>query len=161
MKTREAKLVVLLLGFLSGNLFGTLLSFLRQFFVWDVLIIIILLLAGEIISYISYNKKYSEKKTNETFPLYLWARALSFVALRRRRTTRPFLPFRGTERKGVTRTLPCCAVPLRTRTCDAPSGHRKKKQVEINGRHVKPFYFNFFKMGVMIGFFVDAFKVGS
>ena len=151
MKTREAKLVVLLLGFLSGNLFGTLLSFLRQFLVWDVLIIIILLLAGEIISYISYNKKYSEKKTNETFPLYLWARALSFVALRRRGTTGPFLPFQGIERRGVTRTLPWCAVPLRS----------KKGPVGVSGRHVKPFYFNFFKMGVMIGFFVDAFKVGS
>ena len=115
MKTREQKLVILLLGFLSGNLFGTILDFLRRFLVWDVLIITVLLLAGEAISYMSYNKTLAP-----------WLTKMKSNQAKRK------TPFKIDSKKAIGFTI----------------------------LTLQP-YLNFFKIGVMIGFFVDSFKVGS
>ena len=94
-KAKEGKaylISVLLLGFLSGNLFGTILDFLRRFVMWDLFIIATLLFVIEFIGFIAYNPRVTKR---------------SFVLV------------------------------------------SKIKAI------------NFFKVGMMIGFFVDAFKVGS
>ena len=85
-------LFVLLVGFLSGNLFGTVLTFIRGFIIWDGFIIATLLIVIEFTSYISYKPRHSK---------YFRASYFTLKAI------------------------------------------------------------NFFKVGFMIGFFVDAFKVGS
>ena len=81
---------ILLLGFLSGNLFGTLLSFVRKFIIWDGFIIATFIIIIEGTSYLSYR----------------------------------------------------------------PRRFKSFSRFSIKA-------FNFFKVGLMIGFFVDAFKVGS
>ena len=64
-------LCISLLGFLSGNLFGTILNSLRKFMVWDGFIITSLILVIEIISYFSYkpiiyNERHTQSKKNWT-----------------------------------------------------------------------------------------------
>lgn len=86
------KLAALLVGFLSGNLFGTVLLFVRNFIVWDGFIIAVLLIVFEIASYMAYKVRH----------FYLLQRFSSII-------------------KAI----------------------------------------HFFKVGIMIGFFIDAFKVGS
>ena len=134
MKTREAKLVVLLLGFLSGNLFGSILTFLRQFFVWDGLIITMLLLTGEIISYMSYNKKIYKHFLSSRRSKFCVAKPHSYRVRVATQNLDFLLPSKG-----------------------------KKGSLSVNTQInlALQSYLNFFKIGVMIGFFVDAFKVGS
>ena len=81
---------ILLIGFLSGNLFGTVLNFVRGFILWDGFIIVTFIIIIEGISYLSYKPRDFKSFS------YFSIKALSF-----------------------------------------------------------------FKVGLMIGFFVDAFKVGS
>ena len=106
---------VLVLGFLTGNLFGTILTFVRKFIVWDGWIVASLIIIVELISYISYK------------PL---------VA-----TSSAFKGFRG----------------------DGGNLWEQKsnRKIEINRLNIFRSFFNFFKIGLLIGFFVDAFKVGS
>ena len=86
-------LCVSLIGFLSGNLFGTVLTPLRECIVWDGFIIACLIAVIEMISYFSYNPARYRLK-----------------------------------------------ISMRWKICKN---------------------LNIFKIGIMIGFFVDAFKVGS
>ena len=90
-------LCLVLIGFLSGNLFGTILGLFRELIIWDGFIIACLILVMEIISYFSYNS--------------------------------------------IQYTL--------------NSSTRAKNKLKFFKK------LNFFKIGLMIGFFVDAFKVGS
>ena len=83
---------VLLFGFLSGNLFGTVLTFVRRFVMWDGFVVALLITVIEVLSYLSYKPRHSKS----------------------------------------------------LRTCSSTAKA-----------------LNFFKVGMMIGFFVDAFKVGS
>lgn len=254
MKIRELKLFLLLLGFLGGNLFGTILNSLRSFFVWDGLIIIILITIGEIISYLSY-KPYLKSKARYFFvPFYapfLPSRSNSSVALATQEleasypgvplwsTARHFfyplwLALRGKyffQRKSFEKASKRLSLPphLRRRykvrgqegvvkqvvTKRFLKGKAFKKSVpfgqklnfvlppsyptpytfgegeevretfcqseasnfsEVKATKKQPLFaskawgkaeqregslFNFFKIGAMIGFFVDAFKVGS
>lgn len=110
---------ILLAGFLFGNLFGTFLNILRFFIPWDGFILLLILLILEIISFLSYQKKYS-----------------FFIQ-------------------------------------QPKNSHPINKNI-INQRNEKYFSFlllpenrliyknlNFMKIGLMFGFFIDAFKVGS
>lgn len=91
-ESKVSLISILLLGFLSGNLFGTILALLRGFVMWDLLVIAALLSVVEFTGFVAYNP-------------------------------------RVTERSSVLAS--------------------KIKAI------------NLFKVGMMIGFFVDAFKVGS
>ena len=95
-------LCIFLIGFLSGNLFGTILNNLRNWVRWDGFIIVGLIATIEAISYFSYKNKlrksYPFKRLQSNFHLTV---------------------------------------------------------------HKRTQYLNFFKIGIMVGFFVDAFKVGS
>ena len=90
---------LLLMGFVIGNIFGTFLSLIRNFIVWDGLLIICFLFIFEIFNYAIYHSK---------------ERVFAF-----------FLIYPGIINKTIWR------------------------------------FANFFKIGLMIGFFIDAFKVGS
>lgn len=90
---------LLLMGFVVGNMFGTFLSLIRNFIIWDGLLIICFLFIFEIFSYAIYHSK---------------ERIFGF-----------FLLYPQLINKSIWR------------------------------------FANFFKIGLMIGFFIDAFKVGS
>ena len=55
-------LITLFFGFIFGNLFGTLLSYIREFHIWDGFLIIILLLLFEIVNWVVYKKNKIKKK---------------------------------------------------------------------------------------------------
>ena len=64
-------LIVLFFGFSFGNLFGTFISSIRNFNVWDGLIISLILLFCELVNYLLYqqNKRNSKKQINEFYNL--------------------------------------------------------------------------------------------
>lgn len=174
MKIRELKLFLLLLGFLGGNLFGTILNSLRSFFVWDGLIIILLITIGEIISYLSYKPYLKSKARNFFVPFYIPpSRGNFFVAFATLKLEASFFEkasYSGLPLWSRTRNF---FYPLWFALRGKYLFRRKsfktdsKKQPLFsskgwgNAEQRKGFLFNFFKIGAMIGFFVDAFKVGS
>lgn len=97
-------LCLLLLGFLTGNIFGSFLNTIRQFFIWDGFITFCLITFIEFLSYLTY----TQKKSSGT---------LKFFASQR------------------------------------------YTQTSIRSTWFQ--FANLFKIGLLIGFFVDAFKVGS
>ena len=153
-KARQSKahlISILLLGFLSGNLFGTVLSFLRGFIIWDLFIIATLLFIIELTGYITYNPRITR------------------LADRRFACYPPFCaPCPCTEgaraKRGKSTGSPSCPKGA-WQGALAPLRHaRQSMQILDLQAHVtlsKIKAINFFKVGIMIGFFVDAFKVGS
>ena len=137
-------LFTLFIGFLIGNLFGTFLNTIRSFIFWDGLIIFIILSVMEFLNFFLYRKKnrfltvsqniyYSEtNQTSQTKPLVL----LRDV----RQQKRSFL---------IMGQGPQSAEHAKV------SG-LKKKQNQFFWKSL-----NFLKIGIMFGFFIDAFKVGS
>nr|YP_009367746.1 hypothetical chloroplast RF20 [Neodangemannia microcystis]ARK14799.1 hypothetical chloroplast RF20 [Neodangemannia microcystis] len=108
-----SSLFFLFLGFLIGNLFGTLVGFFREF-LWDGFIIVSLLLFFEAISYCHY-KFLIENNTFSNFPIKTSSSVLDSRNLKPRISFFKFLIKR----------------------------------------------LNYLKLGVLLGFFIDAFKVGS
>ena len=144
-------LFTLFIGFLIGNLFGTFLNTIRSFIFWDGLIIFIILSVMEFLNFFLYRKKnrfltvsqniyYSEtNQTSQTKPKVL----LRDVRQQKLR----FLIMGLTKAKLLSR--PQSAEHAKV------SG-LKKKQNQFFWKSL-----NFLKIGIMFGFFIDAFKVGS
>ena len=126
------------LGFLFGNLFGTFLQLIRHFIQWDGFIVTSLLVFIEILSYSIYHR------TGRSF-LVLWK--FSKRSLKMSQTTR-----RVSEKSNFLNVLGLdeSKAPMRT-----PSSARASR-ASVFLRSL-----NYLKIGVMLGFFVDAFKVGS
>ena len=119
---------ILLFGFLTGNLFGTVLIFVRQFILWDGFIIVSCLIVLETISYISYKpRRYKHLQSSNLFHL-------DGGSARTRNTFTKEKSF-TIQNEGFQQNGAFPPLPIKT--------------------------MSFFKVGVMIGFFVDAFKVGS
>ena len=137
-------LCLLLIGFLTGNLFGTFLNTIRKYIMWDGIIVFFIVSLIEISNYNVYHKK---SKENIPLSFRLKKASLSSLALKNRSfliNKQSSLPERisFTSRKGLNRRF-LSIMP---------------EQNKAN-RFWK--FFNFFKIGLMVGFFVDAFKVGS
>ena len=117
---------ILLAGFLFGNLFGTFLNILRFFIPWDGFILLLILLILEIISFLSYQKKYS-----------------FFIQ------------------------QPKNSNPINKNIINQSASHEKDFSAEgfllLKKNENRLIYknLNFMKIGLMFGFFIDAFKVGS
>ena len=163
-KNFPSMLALLLFGFLVGNVFGTFLNTLRFFFIWDVFIIFILIGLLEVLNYTVYNAK----------------NPLNFLS--------PFWPPSGPLREQPEPAAGACSCSaslskkLSTRSDQEQTEGLYVRATET-GRRRGPFrsisrtesaatrnlvpvkfvvqFLNFFKIGLMIGFFVDAFKVGS
>ena len=103
-------LIALFFGFIFGNLFGTIISSIRQFHIWDGFLIIILLLLCETINWVVYQKK-------------------RIIILMFRRPFRILFNF--------------------------VKNKINKKTIRFHS------LLNAFKAGLLLGFFIDAFKVGS
>jgi len=133
----------LFVGFVIGNLFGTFLPAIRIFFSWDGFIVLFLLFFIEFISYIRYQRKsrfflilWNFRKGDETIPFW----GINF---------QPLISF-VQNREPVSRRSP---EPPPT---PEPRGVRGWKLSTLVGRSL-----NYFKIGFLLGFFIDAYKVGS
>jgi len=137
-------LFTLFVGFLIGNLFGTFLNTIRSFIFWDGLIIFIILSVMEFLNFFLYRKKnrfltvsqniyYSE--TNQT------SQTKSKILLRDVRQQKLRFLIMGQEPQSGSH---------------AKVSVLKKKKNQFFWKSL-----NFLKIGIMFGFFIDAFKVGS
>lgn len=156
-KNFPISVLFLFIGFFLGNIFGTFLNWLREFIVWDGLLIFVLLFFFEIISSIVYQN------------------SLNFI-----------LPPVSTDQKGffhlfLTKNLFSKIIlfgnklkkksPFKTDT-----KLTNQLNLEIDYKNLRDFlpinlYFlknlpmwrllNCLKVGILFGFFIDAFKVGS
>ena len=130
-------LSILLIGFLSGALFGTILPFVRSLFFWDGFIIASLLVIIECLSYISYRPHLV---TNQRFD---------------------FVFDKNEKVNNRLRSQAAFLQPLNRRNF-LQNSHKKKGIIKsYNEKSLIVKSLSFFKIGLMIGFFVDAFKVGS
>nr|AWX53182.1 Ycf20 [Blidingia minima]QUX32869.1 Ycf20 [Blidingia minima] len=115
-------LFVFFLGFMNGNLFGTILIFFRQWVIWDVIIIIMTILFIEFINYsyfqLTLQKTRVSSKLNKLKPN----------------------GFQIQENKRDTKF---------------------NKSIAYLGFNNFIRQLNFYKIGLLLGFFIDAFKVGS
>lgn len=109
-------LFVFFLGFMNGNLFGTILIFFRQWIIWDVIIIIMTILFIEFINYVYF---------------YL---TLQYEILKE-------LKLNLTQQDLHDKKIP--------------------KQMVYDSFNNFMRQLNFYKIGLLLGFFIDAFKVGS
>ena len=139
-------LITIFVGFLTGNVFGTFLTKLREFIYWDIFIVFLILAFCEFTSFLMYTKQ--EIRFGEgDFDLSRGEGA------------------RGRGGGGV-------SPPSTPQHPLAPPKPLVTKQLNgfwsyINFKY-KHIYFqkfikllNSFKIGLLFGFFVDAFKVGS
>nr|YP_636265.1 hypothetical protein RF20 [Tupiella akineta]AAV80687.1 hypothetical protein RF20 [Tupiella akineta] len=163
----------LFLGFVFGNLFGTLLVFFRHFINWDVLIITSTILIVEFINYLNYNNKKNQQ-IEKTLSLTLqscgenskknrdlktkktkWGVKISnfvsncFYILEKRYQNADDFTFFDRDRKVLTQENRFYV------SCKTPNLDEIKKQINF----IK--ILNFYKIGLLLGFFIDAFKVGS
>lgn len=129
----------LFVGFVIGNLFGTFLPAIRIYFSWDGFIVIFLLFFIEFISYIRYQGK-------SRFFLILWN-------------------WEGNNgnKIAISSNFPFFKISLRR------GPYLKSEETTTFGKRSFPFSskgllccsLNYFKIGFLLGFFIDAYKVGS
>lgn len=158
----------LFVGFVIGNLFGTFLPSIRIFFSWDGFIVIFLLFFIEFISYIRYQRK-------NRFFLILWAaehevlesgQAKGYAVGQQKQPisfTKDKFPLDVEDQRRKQH-------PLNNEVTAAKKGKRNDNKITFTSRY--PFFiistfqvgwksFNYFKIGFLLGFFIDAYKVGS
>lgn len=119
------------LGFIIGNLFGTFLDLLRNKIIWDGIILITIIFFFEFINFIIYNKKQAQRWAGSAPPFDEESRQQDLG-----RTT-IWSPL-GTNRR---------------RKARAPSFKFQNQKLLIILKN--------FQIGILFGFFIDAFKVGS
>ena len=127
----------LFFGFLTGNLFGSFLYIFREFLHWDGAIILFLLCLEELISYFTYNffnKSYYKQVQEPTL-------------IEQKETF--FFRFKKIIKKKVSTT---CPYIIKNKI-------KSFKKLLNQNFFIKTL--NLFKIGIMLGFFIDAFKVGS
>lgn len=124
----------LFFGFVCGNLFGTFLNYFRNFVQWDGLIISLTILIIEFINYLNF--RFTKKVSFETSDN--GSQSLQPVQNKLIEQTKSF------TRYSISSTKKRFSVKL--------SSLNKRYWVKI---------LNFYKIGLLLGFFIDAFKVGS
>ena len=137
-------------GFLLANLFGTFLTVLRCYIVWDGFIIGVLIFFVEATNVIVYrrpirliSRKELGEPTDKRRVLGLSDKEKSFTLLKGFRTVR----------FGI---LPFLSNSLSLRWLNMAN-----EKVVIEPRSPLSQLINSFKLGLLLGFFVEAFKVGS
>ena len=162
----------LFLGFVFGNLFGTFLNFFRHFINWDVLIITITILIVEFINYLNYyNKKNqgipklcisckttivnSNKNRHLKKQKSKWTGQISnffsnwfYIADKNYQNSENLAFFDFSSKRLLLDKRFCIS-------CKKKPLNETKKQINF----IK--ILNFYKIGLLLGFFIDAFKVGS
>lgn len=130
----------LFFGFMCGNLFGTFLNFFRSIIHWDGAIIALTLLFIEFINYLNFVvlKKNSVQKRRIFFsvdpkPRRFWNLQTFFKELTKTNTS---------------------ILKIKTIFRNVSLTIQSKLNLFIR-------FLNFYKIGLLLGFFIDAFKVGS
>jgi F0F1-type ATP synthase assembly protein I len=130
----------LFFGFLIGSLFGTFLNGIRGFISWDGFIISLVLVFCEIISYCLYSTNNFDQPRKNT-PTFQNIRTLPIEL-------NFFIFDLGLKKK-------------------APFQKKYKQTPKNQARGTNGFFsslvktLNYFKLGLLFGFFIDAYKVGS
>ena len=157
--TFSVALFTLLLGFIAGNLFTTFLGKLRSTFCepWDGLIILIVLFTLEFISFLIYScqarvsvTKHAKQSNNSKI-----------------RTTGFVFPNKSTfslykTQEDLKRNNSINSQLFYT-TTRKPENNLFLSKPKVSNLSKTFFYksLNYFKIGLMLGLFIDAFKVGS
>lgn len=153
----------LFFGFLLGNLFGSFLDIFRKLVIWDGFIVLIIILLQEFISYSIYKSKkrtlFFYMKDNKTYKLkknkFFFNRIMQlthFLILSffhasiflKKTILRVYTIFPATIKKKMTFFF-----------FNDNLVTNKTYQIYILKN------LNLFKIGILLGFFIDAFKVGS
>ena len=168
------KLFLLFFGFLFGSLFGTLLPIFREKINWDGLITALIIFILEIISYIVYRsenktfflnslveinvftnlKKFFEKGVTIAKSTFKIMQDLEFEQFKTKTVVQP-------DQKTFVSSSKTNMLPFKEEAggpldpWKSRFKHSKIKQKIIFKN------LNSFKIGIMLGFFIDAFKVGS
>nr|YP_009367552.1 hypothetical chloroplast RF20 [Pseudoneochloris marina]ARK14532.1 hypothetical chloroplast RF20 [Pseudoneochloris marina] len=138
----------LFLGFVCGNLFGTFLGYFRNYTNWDGFIIMTTILIIEFINYLNYKKddKFSKKTSNKPN---------NFSNL----ITPDELKINNNYNFEKNTKL---NTDLRI---NKTTKNQKFSNIFLVNKLGKKKHFlkflNFYKIGLLLGFFIDAFKVGS
>lgn len=163
----------LFLGFVCGNLFGTFLNYFRNFVSWDGFIISLTILVIEFISYLNfrYPKDYSirfpnffsfffkrqpnriKKSLDSKKLLSVQSLPFAFTKAKADKAFRQMLPrffdsLLLLQKQGRANLM----VPPSSSDNYSSLAFTKAKGIKI---------LNFYKIGLLLGFFIDAFKVGS
>lgn len=149
--TFSVALFTLLLGFIAGNLFTTFLGKLRSTFCepWDGLIILIVLFTLEFISFLIYSCEARVSVTKQSFAKQSINSKI--------RTTGFVFPNKSTFSLYKTQE-----DLKRNNSINSQLFYTTTRKPENNLS--KTFFYkslNYFKIGLMLGLFIDAFKVGS
>ena len=151
-KTFVSSTFFLFFGFMCGNLFGTFLSFFRNTIPWDGAIIMLILLFIE------------------------WVNYLNFVVLNKKQPIPPS-PVRKKSMFFLILTQTGLLIPRSLDTLNSLIYPKTKTKAKFKKQWTRFFksksfiiqrkrnaiirLLNFYKLGLLLGFFIDAFKVGS
>ena len=127
---------IFFLGFICGNLFGSFLIFFRNWLPWDGFIILMTILTIEWINYLYFHVAKSSS-TSLIDPLKI-----------------------QTKVKKKKSSLGWEIVKLKTKNFVSKNELDAGSDFPINFTHFIRLI-NFYKLGLLLGFFIDAFKVGS
>ena len=152
-------LLSLFTGFIFGNLFGTFLDTLRLYVFWNGFVGLILLLFIESINSLVYGISFSKKMNQHSFYGHF------FFPMKKKKSYR----FSGGPKKW---NNVAASQALREKKNNAPKSPNLWKIIEnaVFSPNKTLFYesvihiertLNSFKIGLLFGFFVDSFKVGS
>ena len=166
-KTFSISILFLFIGFFLGNIFGTFLNWLRHFIVWDGLLIFALLFFFEIISSIVYqnNLTFASQPvlTNKMFFSHFFVIKNLFLKINLlRRKLKATISPRGsaTIAEGTDFLIEPTDQPILQ-----TDNKKSKKFLTTNFYFFKSLpiwrFLNCLKVGILFGFFIDAFKVGS
>ena len=177
-KTFSISILFLFIGFFLGNIFGTFLNWLRQFIVWDGLLIFALLSFFEIISSIVYQNNFTfasqPVSTNKMFFSHFFGIKNLFLKInlfRRKRKAMVALPHLreapiiSPRRSATIAESPDFLIEPTDQPILQTDNKKSKKFLTTNFYFFKSLpiwrFLNCLKVGILFGFFIDAFKVGS
>jgi len=153
----------LFFGFLLGNLFGSFLGIFRKLVIWDGFIVLIIILFQEFISYSIYKSKkrtlFFYVKTKKTYKLkkknFFFNRIIQLINF----FILNFFNFSIFIKKFILRVYSVFPKTIKKKMIhfffNETLTTNKAYQIYILKN------LNLFKIGILLGFFIDAFKVGS
>lgn len=175
-----AFIFILFVGFISGNLFGTFLNYVRQIIPWDGAIVSILVLGIEAINYLNFVILNNEEKQQRLFRrlfeiqptqskivinlleflllpfevIYQYFDPYFLLSLLSWQL--PFIEKAKKEQRNPNRRIP--KEPLYIKVLQFLKIYELQTQLKIV-LFIR--FLNLFKLGLLLGIFIDAFKVGS
>jgi hypothetical protein len=151
------KLFLLFFGFLFGSLFGTLLPSFREKINWDGFITALIIFILEIISYLVYRSENKHFFLNSLLEVFGFNNLRKFFAkaIKISKSTFQIMQQPKFKNKTMIQSEQKTLLSLSKMNLKSPFKYSQTRQKLIFKN------LNSFKIGIMLGFFIDAFKVGS